>query len=149
MLHKRRCHHCPHRNIFYSIARNIMSKYWSIIIFHLPFNFLIKNNKVLLYLKPTWKIALNIKRAMLRIPATIRKNGILGSILQVSEVTLESFTFAETSISSKFTFRHLKEKVVQNSERCNNQCNTLRILNKSYINHYILTQWLSWLWKEL
>jgi hypothetical protein len=43
---------------------------------------------------------------MLRIPATIRKNGILGSILQVSEVTLESFTFAETSISSKFTFRH-------------------------------------------
>ena len=50
---------------------------------------------------------------MLRIPATIRKNGILGSILQVSEVTLESFTFAETSISSKFTFRHLAEDCCQ------------------------------------
>ena len=45
---------------------------------------------------------------MFRIPATIKKNGILGSILHVSEETFESLMLAETSISPKSTFKHLK-----------------------------------------
>jgi len=58
------------------------------------------------FLQHLWKIALKTKSAMFRIPATIKKNGILGSILHVSEETFESLMLAETSISPKSTFRH-------------------------------------------
>ena len=58
----------------------------------------------------TWKIALSIKSAIFKIPATIKKNGIFGSILHVSEETFESLMFAETSISPKSTLRHLNAR---------------------------------------
>jgi len=58
------------------------------------------------FLQHLWKTALNIKSPIFKIPATIKKNGIFGSILHVSEETFESLMFAETSISPKSTLRH-------------------------------------------